>query len=112
VIYALDQQNRVIVEQASRAFNDVIAVYRFGSSTQGTATTASDAAIALLTPSRTLPGRRFDVQEDIAARIGCDVDLVDLAVAGDGDSGCRLRPVVSRVRVFGSASRQKSASMR
>jgi predicted nucleotidyltransferase len=77
----LDQQNRLIVGQVRRVVDDVVAVYRFGSSAQGTATATSDVDVAILTRSRLPPERRFDLQEDIAARIGCDVDLIDLAMA-------------------------------
>ena len=101
-----DPQNRVIVEQLRRALGDLVAVYRFGSTAQDTATGASDVDIAVLTGERILPERRFDVQEALAAKIGRDVDLVDLAsaspvmaiqvVAGghllyDGDSDARGR---------------------
>ncbi|MGH9257993.1 MAG: type VII toxin-antitoxin system MntA family adenylyltransferase antitoxin [Vicinamibacterales bacterium] len=102
----LDRQNGVIVEHLRRAFDDVVAVYRFGSTAQGTATSASDADIAILTRERIPPGRRFDVQEALAAAIGSDVDVIDLAsaspviaiqvIAGgsllyDGDSDARGR---------------------
>jgi predicted nucleotidyltransferase len=77
----LDHQNRVIVECLRRVFDDLVAVYRFGSTAQGTATSASDADIAVLAEKRIAPERRFDIQEDLAAEIGRDVDLVDLSSA-------------------------------
>jgi predicted nucleotidyltransferase len=77
----LDRQNRVIVERLRRVFDDLIAVYRFGSTAQGTATSASDADIAVLTRARIAPERRFDAQEALATEIGRDVDLVDLTCA-------------------------------
>ena len=102
----LDHQNRVIVEHLRRIFDGLVAVYRFGSTAQGTATSASDADIAVLVPKRIAPERRFDTQEALAAEIGRDVDLVDLAGASpvmaiqvitsgdllyDGDSDARGR---------------------
>lgn len=102
----LVDQNRVIVEHLRRAFDDVVAVYRFGSTAQGTASSTSDADLAVLTRARVAPERRFDVQEALAAAIGRDVDLVDLASASpvmaiqvitsghllyDGDSDARGR---------------------
>jgi predicted nucleotidyltransferase len=102
----LDRQNRVIVERLRRVLEDLVAVYRFGSTAQGTATSASDADIAVLTRARIAPERRFDAQEALAAEIGRDVDLVDLASASpvmaiqvitrgdviyDGDSDTRGR---------------------
>jgi predicted nucleotidyltransferase len=77
----LDRQNRVIVERLRRVFDDLVAVYRFGSTAQGTATSASDADIAILTRARIAPEQRFDAQEALAAEIGRDVDLVDLTCA-------------------------------
>ena len=77
----LERQNQVIVERLQRTFDDLIAVYRFGSTAQGTATRTSDADIAVLTRERVAPERRFHLQEGLAAEIGCDVDLVDLANA-------------------------------
>ena len=102
----LERQNHAIVERLRGAFDDLIAVYRFGSTAQGTATHASDADLAVLARGRVAPERRFDVQERLAAEIGRDVDLVDLASASpvmaikvitggellyDGDSSARGR---------------------
>jgi predicted nucleotidyltransferase len=100
-----------------RFFDDLVAVYRFGSTAQGTATSASDADIAVLTRARIAPERRFDAQEALAAEIGRDVDLVDLASASpvmaiqvitrggviyDGDSDARGR---FEDRTFGAYAR-------
>ena len=102
----LDRQNLVIVERLRRVFDDLVAVYRFGSTAHGTATGASDADIGVLTRTRIAPERRFDVQEALAAEIGRDVDLVDLTSSSpvmaiqvvtrgdliyDGDSDARGR---------------------
>src|SRR5262245_19188133 len=100
------QEDRVIVDALRRAMDQVIAVYRFGSSAHGAAAAGSDVDIAVLAPQR-IPGeQRFDVQEMVAAAIGRDVDLVDLASASpvmaiqvvvhgrllyDGDSDARGR---------------------
>ena len=77
----LDPQNRIIVDHLRRAIDGVIAVYRFGSTTHGTSSRASDTDIAILSRTRMLPDVRFDVQEQLAALIGGDVDLVDLVAA-------------------------------
>ena len=113
----LERQNQVIVERLQRTFDDLIAVYRFGSTAQGTATRTSDADIAVLTRERVAPERRFHLQEGLAAEIGCDVDLVDLANASpvmaiqviargellyDGDSDARGR---FEDRAFGAYAR-------
>ena len=113
----LDRQNRVIIERLQRVFDDLVAVYRFGSTAQGTATGASDTDIAVLTQKCIAPERRFDVQEALAAEIGHDVDLVDLTNASpvmaiqvitrgdliyDGDSDARGR---FEDRTFGAYAR-------
>ena len=100
----LDPQNRLIVDCLRLAFEGVVAVYRFGSTAQGTASRESDTDVAVLAGARIPAGERFDVQEQLAARLGRDVDLVDLAAASpvmaiqavargqliyDGDSAAR-----------------------
>jgi predicted nucleotidyltransferase len=117
VTVPLERQNHTIVEHLRRVFDDLVAVYRFGSTAQGTATPGSDADIAVLTRERVAPERRFDVQESLAAEIGRDVDLVDLASASpvmaiqvisggdllyDGDSDARGR---FEDRTFGAYAR-------
>jgi predicted nucleotidyltransferase len=102
----LDRQNRLIVDCLRHAVADVIAVYRFGSTAHGTASGASDTDVAVLARERLPAAARFDVQEQLAARLGRDVDLVDLAAASpvmaiqaiarghviyDGDSAARGR---------------------
>ncbi len=101
-----DYHNRVIVDHLRAALHGVIAVYRFGSTAQGLASGASDTDIGALAQERIPAGLRFDVQEQLAAKLGCDVDLVDLAAASpvmaiqvvakgqllyDGDSAARGR---------------------
>ena len=44
----LDHQNRIIVEDLRRALDEVIAVYRFGSSANGTEHGSSDTDVAVL----------------------------------------------------------------
>jgi predicted nucleotidyltransferase len=74
-------QNRIIVDELRRALGQVVAIYRFGSSADGTTHRESDIDVAVLA-SRHLPAEeRFELQEHLAARLGHDVDLVDLATA-------------------------------
>jgi predicted nucleotidyltransferase len=75
-----DQQDRVIVDCLRDTVGDVIAVYRFGSTAHGTATRTSDTDVALLARERLSATRRFDVQEQLAVRLGHDVDLVDVCL--------------------------------
>jgi predicted nucleotidyltransferase len=102
----LDHQNGVIVDHLRIALQGVIAVYRFGSTAHGTASDTSDTDIGVLSQTRIPAALRFDVQEQLASQIGCDVDLIDLAAASpvmaiqavalgqllyDGDSSARGR---------------------
>jgi predicted nucleotidyltransferase len=77
----LDPHNRLIVDELRRALGDVVAVYRFGSSAEGTAHRRSDTDIAVLTRNRLSATARFDLQERLAGLIGTDIDLVDLSGA-------------------------------
>jgi predicted nucleotidyltransferase len=74
----LDTQDRVIVEHLRAVLPGIVAVYRFGSTAQGTATSTSDIDIAVLARSPVPPDVRFDVQEQLAAKLGRNVDLVDV----------------------------------
>jgi uncharacterized protein len=73
-----DRQTGLIVERLQRSLADLVAVYRFGSTAQGTATGASDVDIAVLARRPVPSERRFEIQEALATDIGHDVDLVDL----------------------------------
>jgi predicted nucleotidyltransferase len=76
-----DSADDVIVSELRRAVTELVAVYRFGSTVLDAATPSSDTDIAVLARDRLPPGVRFDVQERLAARVGRDVDLIDLASA-------------------------------
>jgi uncharacterized protein len=75
----LEPRHRLIVDELRRALNDVVAIYLFGSSAQGTTHPSSDVDVAVLGRNRLTPAERFDLQERLAGRVGCDVDLLDLA---------------------------------
>ena len=109
--------NRLIIDELRAVPGDLIAVYRFGSTVQATQHHESDTDVAVLMRQRLSPEARFDLQERIAARIGGDVDLVDLSVASpvmaiqvvaggrllyDGDSDARG---LFEDRVFGAYAR-------
>jgi predicted nucleotidyltransferase len=62
-------------------YPDAIAIYLFGSHARGDARDDSDVDLAVL-PARPIPHvRRWETQEKLAARLGRDVDLVDLLSA-------------------------------
>jgi predicted nucleotidyltransferase len=63
------------------AVPDVVVIYRFGSSAQGTMHGRSDVDLAFFAPHALDPMRRFTLQEDLAIALGRAVDLVDLTAA-------------------------------
>lgn len=75
----LHTQDRVIVEHLRTALPGIVAIYRFGSTAHGVATQSSDIDIAVLAQSPIPADIRFDLQEQLAAKLGRDVDLVDVA---------------------------------
>ncbi len=76
-----DEQNRLIVHAVQATVPDVVAVYRFGSTVNGVVTSESDIDIAVLARDRISPAAWFDLQDDLTSRLGCEVDLLDLATA-------------------------------
>jgi len=68
-------------QQVQEALPDAIALYRFGSVADGTDRAGSDLDLAVL-PRQPLPAlQRWRLQEDLAAVLGRDVDLIDLRSA-------------------------------
>ena len=65
-----DTRDLAIIDVLRTALPDVFAIYRFGSSADGTTHRGSDIDVAILA-----------LQERLAARLSRDVDLVDLATA-------------------------------
>lgn len=57
------------------------AVYLFGSTARGDGHADSDVDLAVLAESRLDPVARWELQERVAAVLGCNVDLVDLRAA-------------------------------
>lgn len=60
---------------------DAVAVYLFGSQARGDAAADSDIDLAVLARGKLAPLLRWRLQEDLAARAGRQVDLVDLREA-------------------------------
>lgn len=78
------------------ALPDTHAVYAFGSRIDGRAHAASDLDLAILPAVPLSPLARFSIQRELSARLGLDVDLVDLNAAG---SVLRLE-VITRGRLL------------
>lgn len=64
-----------------QAIPDLIALYRFGSFAKGSTRPDSDVDLAVLTPNPMPALRRFELAQELAAELHCDVDLVDLRTA-------------------------------
>ena len=60
------------------ALPGLIAVYRYGSTARSQERAGSDLDIAILATAPIDAVARFELQERLAARVGCDVDLLDL----------------------------------
>ena len=70
-----------IRERIQDTVPDLVAIYQFGSSVQGGEHAESDLDLALLAQSPLPNLKRWELQEDLAAKFGRDVDLVDLRSA-------------------------------
>lgn len=67
-----------ITSALREAVPGLVAAYRFGSQVTGMASAQSDVDIAVLADQALEPRARWELQERLAARVGRDVDLVDL----------------------------------
>lgn len=70
-----------IRERVRETVPDLIAIYQFGSTVEGGEHAGSDLDLAIL-PQSPLPNLdRWELQEDLAAELNRDIDLVDLRSA-------------------------------
>jgi predicted nucleotidyltransferase len=70
-----------IVAALGSVLPDAQALIMFGSRADGAGTAGSDLDLAVLLPAPADPVRLWEAGEDIARRLGVDVDLVDLRTA-------------------------------
>lgn len=70
-----------LFEHVRNAVPNLIALYRFGSQAQGTATPTSDVDLAVLARQALSPTALFDLEQRLATLLHKDVDLVDLRSA-------------------------------
>lgn len=105
----LDHQNRIIVEDLRRALDEVIAVYRFGSSANGTEHGSSDTNVAVLARQRLPPSVWFDIQDLVDLAAAFPVMAIQAVAKGlllyDGDSAARGKFEDLYVRHLRSAQR-------
>lgn len=74
-------ENSVAIASLRGALPDLVAIYRFGSTTRGEARADSDLDFAVLPAAPLDPVHRFALEQDLASQLRRDVDLVDLARA-------------------------------
>jgi predicted nucleotidyltransferase len=63
------------------AWPELLAVYAFGSRMQGLANADSDLDLAVLLPGYAAPLKLWELAHQLAAEVGCAVDLLDLRAA-------------------------------
>lgn len=91
--------DRHIIEYLRTQVLDLLAVYRFGSRVRGGAGVRSDLDLAILPHTPLPPLQRFTIEQDLAALMHMDVDLVDLAAAS---SVMRMQIVATGECVYSS----------
>jgi uncharacterized protein len=74
-------EDQAIIGSIASALPDFIALYRFGSTANRGTHSGSDIDLALLTDGPLPALERWQLQEELARRLGRDVDLVDLREA-------------------------------
>jgi predicted nucleotidyltransferase len=70
--------DNALIEFVKQVIPDLIALYRFGSQTKGSARPESDVDLAVLACHPIPALRRFELTQELAAQLHRDVDLVDL----------------------------------
>jgi predicted nucleotidyltransferase len=73
------------------ALPDVMAIYAYGSIARGDEWPSSDIDVAVLLPHGRSIGDLFGLMASISARVGRDVDVIDLRTVGDTLRGEVLR---------------------
>ena len=67
-----------ITQFLAEQIRDLLAIYQFGSQAQGTARRDSDIDLAVLTRTPISAERLFHLAQELAVRLGRNVDLLDL----------------------------------
>ena len=73
--------DQALIQFLRQAIPDLIALYRFGSHAKGGTRPDSDVDLAVLTGNPIPALRRFELAQELATRLHCEVDLVDLRAA-------------------------------
>jgi predicted nucleotidyltransferase len=70
--------DQALITHIRMSIPDLIALYRFGSQTKGTARPGSDVDLAVLAHDPIPAMRRFELAQELATQLHRDVDLLDL----------------------------------
>ena len=73
--------DQALIQFLRQAIPDLIALYRFGSQAKGGTRPDSDVDLAVLAGNPIPALRRFELAQELAVRLHCEVDLVDLRTA-------------------------------
>jgi len=80
--YLLDTDTEQFVrEQLLQVFPNALSIYAFGSRVQGTANAQSDLDLAVLVAGYADPLQLFEMANQLADKLGYEVDLLDLRAA-------------------------------
>lgn len=80
--FSLSQQNESLVcTELQKAFPNALSIYAFGSRVQGTANAQSDLDLAVLVAGYADPLQLFEMANQLADKLGYEVDLLDLRAA-------------------------------
>lgn len=71
----------LVVRSLLAHWPEALAIYAFGSRVQGHARPESDLDLALLIPGYAQPLQCWELGQQLAAALGCEVDLLDLRAA-------------------------------
>lgn len=81
-LHSFEQEAETLVcTELQNAFPNALGIYAFGSRVQGTANTQSDLDLAVLVAGYADPLQLFEMANQLADKLGYEVDLLDLRAA-------------------------------
>lgn len=80
--HSFEQEAEILVcTELQKAFPNALGIYAFGSRVQGTANAQSDLDLAVLVAGYADPLQLFEMANQLADKLGYEVDLLDLRAA-------------------------------
>lgn len=81
-LHSFDQEaEKLVCTELQKAFPNALGIYAFGSRLQGTANAQSDLDLAVLVAGYADPLQLFEMANQLADKLGYEVDLLDLRAA-------------------------------